>query len=338
MSNPFLRAYEFEKRYGLDRLKITIEKAEKAYSTLEPETIDLSKSVLESMCASILDERGQLYQLGNGPKVQVLVGATLQILGLKSPHIAGNIKGLAGGLGDIRNDETIAGHGLKGSHPLISKRDIKLFVSTCSHLWDMILHLLDEEEVDLSSTKLTFDAAESVLNLAEINEAIDKDIDVSYSQEDGILFIEGKELKPSRVLYELDRPSYKNKVDVAKAAAAEAENNRLIQLFSSLIETALSKRFDDFHPGHFGIDEIGIEFRLTNIADTRIDLEGWVNTSAMIGSSNPQDGMSIDYESAFSAKLELLDPEDAESWQIETLNLDTVDWIQPDLESEDYGT
>lgn len=339
MSNPFLRAYEFEKRYGLERLKVTIEKAEKAYATLEPETIDLSKSVLESICASILDERDRLLQLGKGPEIQILVGATLEVLGLKNQRIAGNIKGLAGGLGNIRNSETIAGHGQTGSKPLPPKTEIKLFVSTCSHLWDMILHLLDEEEVDLSSTKLGFNEVESALDLAEINEAIDKDTEVSYSQEDGILFIEGKELKPSKVLYELDRPSYKSKVAAIQAAAAEeAENERITHLFKKLIETELLERFEGFHPGHYGVEDIEIDIRLTSKAKECIELEGWVNASAMIGSSNPEYGASVDYESGFNAKMELIDPEDNESWQLEELKLDQVDWVQPDFENEDYGT
>ena len=44
--SPFQKAYEFEERYGIYRLKITIQKAENAYKTYQPETIGLCKNIL----------------------------------------------------------------------------------------------------------------------------------------------------------------------------------------------------------------------------------------------------------------------------------------------------
>lgn len=55
--SPFQKAYEFEKRYGIDRLKLCIEKAETAYKTYEPETIGYCKNILESICKTVLEEK-----------------------------------------------------------------------------------------------------------------------------------------------------------------------------------------------------------------------------------------------------------------------------------------
>src|SRR3546814_1720373 len=49
------------KVFGLTRLAATIDKAEGALETLEPETIDYCKCVIEIVCKHILSERGIPY-------------------------------------------------------------------------------------------------------------------------------------------------------------------------------------------------------------------------------------------------------------------------------------
>src|SRR3546814_14152902 len=59
--SPLEHAHDFQKVFGLTRLAATIDKAEGALETLEPETIDYCKCVIEIVCKHILSERGVPY-------------------------------------------------------------------------------------------------------------------------------------------------------------------------------------------------------------------------------------------------------------------------------------
>ena len=43
--SPFQKAYEFEERYGIDRLKITIQKAETAYKTFVQDVLNVERNL-----------------------------------------------------------------------------------------------------------------------------------------------------------------------------------------------------------------------------------------------------------------------------------------------------
>lgn len=220
-TNPFLRAYAFEKKYNLSRLRITLEKAEKAYQTHQPETIDFCKCALESICREIIREKSGNEVASNSIKFHELVEQALDAVGYQQGKVATSIKGLAHGIADIRNNKTIAGHALNESKPLPTKTEISLFVITFSHLVDILLHLMDEEKIDILHTKMTFGTLESLYNLENINEEIDSQVNVEYSKDDGILFLEGKELRPSEVLFHFDRNAYKSRIQ----PSLDSENN-----------------------------------------------------------------------------------------------------------------
>lgn len=329
MSNPFLRAYEFEKKYGLDRLRLTLEKAEQAYKTHEPETIDLCKSALECICKSILKERlGDSYK-DTLPKIQILVGQTLDILGLKSDDVKGNIKGLSGAFGQIRNDESLAGHGLEGAKPLIGKREINLYVSTFSHITEMVLHLLSEENVDIAKTRMSFEALEEHEKLEEINAVIDLSVDVRYSKDEGVLFVEGKEIKPSELLYHFDRPNYQQRVEQVK----ELEKESRLEQFKELISDELYERFDGFYPSHYGLDAVDICFDSVQQSGRIFKINGNVSTSARIGASRAEDSIDIPYSSEFKAEIEnIAEIGDGDMYELLNLDLSVADWIayEPD--------
>lgn len=325
MSNPFLRAYEFEKKYGVDRLKLTLEKAEQAYKTHEPETIDFCKSALECMCKSILAEKGDTAHTGI-QDVPKLIKATLRALGHPNEQIGGGISSLAQGIFQIRNTHTIAGHGMDASTPMLTKTEIGIFVKTFAHTVDVILTLLDVQEIDISTTRMMFDAVETVLNLADVNEGIDSSVSVSYSEEEGVLFLEGKELRPSEVLFHFDRITYNQRVENAK----ESRYERLSEMLESLTHDYIRERLASFTTKNYGIKELEIAFDEIKLVNARPILTGSISAQVRLGSSNIEDSRDISYFSDFKAEYQCHNEDDPDTFQLERLELEVMDWIQPD--------
>lgn len=323
MSNPFLRAYEFEKRYGLDRLKLTLEKAEQAYKTHEPETIDFCKSALECICKSILAEKSDTQHTGI-QDIPKLIKATLRVLGHPSEQIGGGISSLAQGIAQIRNDSTVAGHGLDESVPMLTKTEIDIFIKTFAHTVDVIITLLDVQEIDISTTRMTFDTVETELNLADINEEIDVSVTVEYIPEDGVIFIEGKEVRPSKLLFHYDRAGYSLRIEKAK----DEQLTHLKERFREQITETVYERFENFHPGHYGVDDLEIIFDQVEVGDKVANVTGNISASARLGASSADDGMDVNYASGFQASFNCNDAPD--TYELDKFELDVEDWIQPD--------
>ena len=89
--SPLEHAHDFQKVFGLTRLATTIDKAEAALGTLEPETIDYCKCVIEIICKHILSERGISFDDLKLPK---LVKQALSSCGFDNEGIAGNLSGI----------------------------------------------------------------------------------------------------------------------------------------------------------------------------------------------------------------------------------------------------
>ena len=325
MGTPFLPAYEFEKRYQLDRLKLTLEKAEKAYASFQPETIDFCKSALECICKTILEEsKNPINGIADLPK---LIKAALDCVGYSNQQIKGNITGLVSGFANIRNTQTLAGHGMDESLPLPTKSEIVICVKTFAHITEILLLLLDDDPIDLSKTKLTFSKAEEKLNLGEMNEQIDCNIEIEYSQEDGVIYIDGKELKPSEILYNHDRPAYIQHIE--KLKEEKLENIR--ESIEPIIEDELLERFESFSPSNYGLGDIELYIEdISPITDAEnISVNGSISTSARIGSSSSEHSIDVPYSSKFKAKFECSEYDDS-SYDLLELTLDVVDWIQVD--------
>ncbi|HRK98470.1 MAG TPA: hypothetical protein PLE43_08360 [Alphaproteobacteria bacterium] len=325
MDNPFLLAYEFEKRYRLDRLKLTLEKAEKAYSSFQPETIDFCKSALECICKTILEESNNpINGIADLPK---LIKASLDCVGYSNQQIKGNIAGLVSGFANIRNTQTLAGHGMDESLPLPTKSEIVICVKTFAHITEILLLLLDDDPIDITKTKLKFSKLEEKMNLAEMNEQIDNNVTVEYSQEDGIVYIDGKELRPSEIIYNHDRPAYAQRIDKLKEDALE----KFREVIEPIIEEELLERFESFSPGNYGLGDIELYMEdissITNASN--ISVSGSVSTSARIGASSSEHSIDVPYSSKFQAKFERSDYDDS-SYDLLELTLEVVDWIQVD--------
>lgn len=333
MSNPFLRAYEFEKRYSLERLHYTLEQAEDALKGYRPETIDYAKSALEMICKVIMDERGVSYLKGEGGKfldIAPLVKETLKALGCQDEPLRNHIGGLAHSLAEQRNKETIAGHGLQSDKAFIGKAGIRVFTLTFSTIVEAMMALLDAETPDLTTTRLTFDAAQDRLGLGPLNRDMDTSATVEYSAEDGLIFIEGKELRPSKILYHFDRTTYQQRI--------EAAEERLRELMNELIEAELSNdRFDNFFPGHYGYEPPDIWIDSIRWDGGFFIAKGSVSTSVRLGASSDEDSVDIGYESGFEAVFSLDDAPETSLDQIElqSLDLEVNDWIEHEPDQDD---
>lgn len=76
----------------------------------------------------------------------------------------------------------------------------------------IITTLLNDQEIDIQKTTMDFYVLEEKLKLELANSYIDKNIGIIYDQDEGLLLVNGKELKPSEILYRYDRVGYNNKI------------------------------------------------------------------------------------------------------------------------------
>ncbi len=324
--NPFENANEFEKLFGLERLKITIEKAETSFETLEPETIDYCKCIIEAVCKHILDDKGLVY---DGMYLPKLIRETLTSLHFPNDQVRGGISSIISGIAEIRNQTGIAGHGLHGQVPVPTKNDVKIFVSIFGGLMDILWHCFEDDEIDVRHTKINFQALENKLDLYLLNQITDGAVSVEYSQEEGIILIEGKEIRPSEILYLFDREAYAQRI-IQMQTKREEEFREEIE--SELIDELGNNRFDNFHPGHYGYEYPEIWFDPFVFEKDKVLVTGMVYTSVRLGSSKKEDGFDLDYSSAFQAIFSLFeDPkEDEREITLESLELEKNDWILPE--------
>lgn len=319
----FQKAYEFEERYGIDRLKLCIEKAEKAYSTYQPETIDFCKCVIESICKFVYESKGE--SLSKNPDFHKLVGDTLELLGFKKGQVFGGIKSIALGICEIRNNKGIASHGHTDVCPLPTRLEIDLFVSICSNIIQIILSLLDNQEVDIIKTRLKFSKIDEFPGNHYRDQFIDKFSEIDYDSENGILFINGAELRPSEVLYTFDRMAYKEIFD--KAFGSPAWEELYLDDFHNMISEEFSNLCKDFVPGNYGYEPPIINIYEYELKDNYIECNGDIETTVTIGASN--DGEDFSYCSKFIARFSYSkdEPNLFQEHNLIKLILDKTNWF-----------
>lgn len=209
-SHPFEHARDFIQRFNLERLTATLEKADAAYEALAPETIDYGKCLIECICKHILDEKGE--DITAGIPFPALIKQALAASGMQNNQILGNLSGLVGGLAEIRNTTGVAGHGVHGTVPLPTPSDIRIFASMVSGLLGVLWHLHAGDGIDVIRTSMSFESVERKLDLQPVNELIDADVKFETVPDDGLIFIDGKEVRPSALLFAFDRKAYFEKM------------------------------------------------------------------------------------------------------------------------------
>ncbi len=327
--SPFQKAYEFEERYGIERLKITIEKAEMAYKTYQPETIGLCKNILESICKAILEEKAETYN--DKENTQTLVGKALGLLDINSQisgglcNIIGGCSQIAKGIGEIRNDKCITGHGATNKKPLPTKTDIEICVYTVLHIIDLIHAVVMNEKIDITKTKIKFEKFDEVPSNHYRNQFIDNFSEIDYDSENGILFVNGTELRPSEILYNFDRTSYKEIYD--KAFGSQTWEEVYLDDFQNMISDEFSNLCEDFVPCHYGYEPPTVNICDYELKDDYIECNGSIETTVTIGASN--DGEDFSYGSDFIARFSY-SADELDLFQghnLVELILEKTDWI-----------
>lgn len=327
--SPFQKAYEFEERYGIERLKITIEKAETAYKTYQPETIGLCKNILESICKAIIEEKDETYS--DKENSQTLVGKTLGLLNINSQisgglcNIIGGCSQIAKGIGEERNNKCITGHGATNKKPLPTKSDINICVSVVLHIIDIIYTVIMDEKIDISTTKIKFEKIDEVPSNHYRNQFIDNFSEIDYDSENGVLFLNGAELRPSEILYTFDRTSYKEMYD--KAFGSQTWEELYLDDFQDMISEEFSNLCEHFVPGHYGYEPPIINICDYNLKDDCIECSGNIETTVTIGLSN--DGEDFSYCSNFIARFSYSADELNlfQEHNLEELILEKTDWL-----------
>lgn len=321
--SPFQKAYEFEERYGIERLKVTIQKAKEAYKTYQPETIDFCKCIVESICKFVYEAKEAT--LPQNPDFHKLVGDTLELLGFEKGQVSGGIKSIAQGICEIRNSKGLASHGHTDTSPYPAKIEIDLFVSICSNIVQIILSLIDKQKIDIVNTKLKFSKIDESPSEHYRNQFIDNFSEIDYDPENGILFINGAEIRPSEILYTFDRNSYKEIYD--KAFGSQTWEQLYLDDLQNMISDEFSNLCEDFVPGHYGYEPPIVNIYEYELKDTCIECIGDIETTVTIGASN--DGEDFDYCSKFIARFSYVDDELGlfQEHNLIELILDKTDWL-----------
>jgi len=69
--------------------------------------------------------------------------------------------------------------------------------------------------------------------------------------------------------------------------------------FHELLYEELHERFEGFHPGHYGVDDIEITFDQVNVSGAEAVITGNIYASARLEESSAKDGMDVDYRYDF---------------------------------------
>lgn len=225
-SNPFEHARDFIQRFNLERLTATLEKADIAYEAMAPETIDYGKCLIECICKHIIDEKGE--DVPAAIKLPALIKQALAVSGMRNDQVLGNLSGLVGGLAEIRNTTGVAGHGIHGTVPLPTPSDVRVFASMVSGLLGVLWHLHAGDGIDVIRTSMSFESVERKLDLQSVNELIDADVKFEAVPHDGLIFIDGKEVRPSALLFAFDRKAYFEKIQKFQFRPDEENLNALV--------------------------------------------------------------------------------------------------------------
>ena len=100
----------------------------------------------------------------------------------------------------------IAAHGHIGNGTIPTTTDVRIFASTFFHYMEIIFAILDKAEINTNYTNIKFEKIDEIPKYNYVNQYIDNNVNVEY--DNGTLFINGAEFRPSEILYNLERVTY----------------------------------------------------------------------------------------------------------------------------------
>ena len=238
--SPFQKAYEFEEKYGIDRLKLCIQNAEKAYKSLAPETIDYCKCIIESVAKQIIADNNIEYD--KEWTLAQLTKKSIDCLNCDNQHIRKALTNIIDTYSSVRNQQGIAAHGHIENGTIPTKIDVRIFASTFFHYMEIIFALLDKSEINANYTNLKFEKFDEIPKFNYVNQYVDNNVNVEY--EKGTLFIDGAEFRPSEILYNLGRVTYDA---IQKECLSILKNDYNYYLADQIEEAFLSEPIENSH-------------------------------------------------------------------------------------------
>lgn len=238
--SPFQKAYEFEEKYGIDRLKLCIQNAEKAYKSLAPETIDYCKCIIESVAKQIIADNNIEYD--KEWTLAQLTKKSIDCLNCDNQHIRKALTNIIDTYSSVRNQQGIAAHGHIENGTIPTKIDVRIFASTFFHYMEIIFALLDKSEINANYTNLKFEKFDEIPKFNYVNQYVDNNVNVEY--EKGTLFIDGAEFRPSEILYNLGRITYDS---IQKECLSILKNDYNYCLADQIVESFTSEPIENSH-------------------------------------------------------------------------------------------
>ncbi len=195
----------------------------RAYEEEGSSLIELTKSFLEMVCWTVLNELGAPKPESSTPTTTELLSYVLDALGLRNQRGVGPLgkvisahNKLAEGINELRNQHGSVAHGKDGFIDTISTRHARVYLLSADSVIDLILKAYDGREPNLLTTREPPD------RFRHLNERIDAGciLDAEVDMENGVLIVrvlpktqqpeEAIEMRvpPSELLYHLDRQAY----------------------------------------------------------------------------------------------------------------------------------
>lgn len=184
--------------------------------------IELTKSFLETVCWTVINELGATPPASSAPSTTELLSCVLEALGLRDQRGVGPLgkvisahNKLAEALNQLRNQDGTVAHGKDGFFDSLSNRHARVYLLSADSVIDLILSAYDGKQPNLRTTREPPD------RFRHLNERIDAGctLESEVDLEEGVLVVrilvgnppdDAIELRvpPSELLYHLDRQAY----------------------------------------------------------------------------------------------------------------------------------
>jgi hypothetical protein len=210
-------------RWDSDHLREIIDAIEKGLREESDTGIDGAKCLVESICKTILTERGQ--EFGKTDSIGTLIRKTTQALDISVQDGGDNLQqmvrsmtGAADGLEALRNAFGPLGHGRDAKHQKLGDWHRLMAARTAETICALLYDAHCGSETNLLHTRDPYDEDDPE------NYKIDRTADIQIDTETfEIVINEAYRYRPSQILYDLDRDGYVNE----RAKATGAPNERI---------------------------------------------------------------------------------------------------------------
>lgn len=208
-------------KWESSHLREIIETIEKGLREESDTAIDGAKCLIETVCKSILNERGK--DIGKTESPGSLIRKTTQALDLDDDkggeclqQMVRGMTGAAGGLEAMRDAFGPLAHGRDSHHNKLGDWHRLMAIRTAETISVLLFEAHCARTTNLRYTRASFNEKDPE------NHNIDRDADIQIDTDTlEIVINEAYRFRPSEVLYELDREGYMN--ERAKASALPEE-------------------------------------------------------------------------------------------------------------------